>query len=1021
MAEEVIDPELAGGTQDTAAETPDTTADTAAAPAADAPATDANADASAADANADASAADANADASAADANADASAASTSGGTEYFNYEGIKSCFDELDAEFAAFAKTLETLNNTVQEKINVGPDSGVLGGYGTSIINLWNSNASTFGDFYKNFESWSATVISLANANGGFEGLTADMFSNHQSTGGTLDGVHDLRVTTAIGQGALRVDGQDIYDENNTITIGDFTYVRSIDEFGNTVIKKYDKNGNLVEVKLVTVDGKNPELTKDPDTGYYIYTFKDENGKEIKYYYDDKGNVVQIEYTDENGVRHIITHTDENDNYNKDITEDYYWDEEKGEWVLDTSKQQEEAQAYIDSLKDPTTGEIDINNITQADLDKLSPEARQLVIDALADKFMEGFNNPTEAINAFGYDNFKNLPKELQEAIKSRGDGSGSQPGEGEQQPEGNPWDDGREVNNNNDFGGKTYKTDDGTLYMLDADGKLVATNKDGKYYDAEGNEIGGPDEYNQWVEDRNNNGGNQPGEGEQQPSGNPWDGGTVQTETNSYGGQTIEGTDGATYYLDADGKLVASSKDGKYYAPDGTEIGGEEAYNNWLRDNGRPYGGSDEHGDYTATYENGTEIRTYEHADGSKTTREIRYDTDGDPKEIVDKDAQGNVTMRTEYDVNGKPSQVTHYMPDGTQEIDYYQNGEYVESQHIEDGNSYNYTRDPSVDPGDSSATFDVDGYEGVVNRTENNGTVTYEFGPDSPYKTVTVNSDGSYHQEFKTGKTVDYADHTTTTNEGYVTTVAYDSGYYPTDGQGNIIKSVVTDRSGAIISTTTTYSVASGGVDKPTQRIEYSNGNINTTYKDGSTEVYTSNRDTYVRSYTNGITGTRVGDGAVTYTYQNPHTGRESTFNWDWDGDGFSSGNDQDKWMSSSSWEEAYSIQQNAYRSASKIHYVNNNADYTNALANAKPGEAIVLHTHRIQIDLGGGGTLGEGFEVDAGNSNSRGTFDVVVIKNADGTFSVPGCGKRDYTYAEMTGSGNAGDNRQHWADY
>ena len=71
--------------------------------------------------------------------------------------------------------------------------------------------------------------------------------------------------------------------------------------------------------------------------------------------------------------------------------------------------------------------------------------------------------------------------------------------------------------------------------------------------------------------------------------------------------------------------------------------------------------------------------------------------------------------------------------------------------------------------------------------------------------------------------------------------------------------------------------------------------------------------------------------------------------------------------------------------------------------------------------MQIDLGGGGTLGEGFEVDAFNDGYSGTFDVVVVKNADGTFSVPGCGKRDYTYAEMTGTGTAGDPEMHWASY
>jgi len=968
MAEEVIDPELAGGTQEPATDTPTTDTPATDTPAADTPATDTPAtdtpatdtpatDTPATDTPAtDTPAADDSSGENGADnSSSGENGASTSGGTEYFNYEGIKSCFDELDAEFAAFAKTLETLNNTVQEKINVGPDSGVLGGYGTSIINLWNSNASTFGDFYKNFESWSATVISLANANGGFEGLTADMFLNHQSTGGTLDGVHDLRVTTAIGQGALRVDGKDIYDENNTITIGDFTYVRSIDEFGNTVIKKYDKDGNLVEIKLVTADGKNPELTKDPDTGLYIYTFKDENGKEVKYYYDDKGNVVQIEYTDENGVRHIITHTDENDNYNKDITEDYIWDEEKGEWVLDTSKQQEEAQAYIDSLKDPTTGEIDINNITQADLDKLSPEARQLVIDALADKIMEGYTNPVDAINAFGYENFEKLPKDLQEAIRARGDGSGGQQ-QGPEQTEGNPWDGGEVINENNSFGGKSYKAEDGTIYYLDGEGKLVSYNKGGTYYDADGQKI---DDYQQWLEDRNNGGG----QGEQ-TGGNPWDGGTVQAETNNYGGQTIQGADGATYYLDADGKLVASSKDGKYYAPDGTEIGNEEAYNNWLRDNGRPYSGNDEHGDYTATYENGTEIRTYEHSDGSKTTREIRYDNDGKPQEIIDRDANGKETARIEYDRSGSRTETYQY--DGYQVKKYYDSqGNYTGSEHIENGNNYSFSDE-------NNDHYGVDDGNGGGDTSQPPVQDPTQYGLDSEVDNWTQDDYAAWYAlpedqrqaalppgvESITVSGASASDYTVTfTNTGSV------------DGYENV-KSFTYSGNSSGSSVKYTFGVNAEG------RVALS---VNSNGMEIST--YSGRSDGMTCSKTNG-------DGIVTKTFDGRADGMIGQIDH---GTGYTENSYSNGTSDTSIWGQKFSTKDTGYEAVlntqGKCFYAYDDKSYRDALANMSPGDTVVIRCRSVQYDPGADGYNRAWWKPESGGC-------VVLSYNTDKTATISG---------------------------
>ena len=67
--------------------------------------------------------------------------------------------------------------------------------------------------------------------------------------------------------------------------------------------------------------------------------------------------------------------------------------------------------------------------------------------------------------------------------------------------------------IEENNNFGGDTVTKPDGTIEYRDKDGNVMATYKDGKYYDAEGNEIGNAAKYREWLEE---NGYQAPAEGE-------------------------------------------------------------------------------------------------------------------------------------------------------------------------------------------------------------------------------------------------------------------------------------------------------------------------------------------------------------------------------------------------------------------------------------------------------------------------------------------------------------------------
>ncbi len=123
------------------------------------------------------------------------------------------------------------------------------------------------------------------------------------------------------------------------------------------------------------------------------------------------------------------------------------------------------------------------------------------------------------------------------------------------------------------NMFGGKTVKKDDGTIEYYDADGNLVSYYKDGKYFDKDGKEIGGHEEYRKWLEEH----------GYRKPAAQ---GDVTLTETNNFGGKTVQKPDGTLEFYDADGKLIATKKGDKFYDADGKEIGDKAAYEKWLKE---------------------------------------------------------------------------------------------------------------------------------------------------------------------------------------------------------------------------------------------------------------------------------------------------------------------------------------------------------------------------------------------------------------------------------------------------
>ena len=132
------------------------------------------------------------------------------------------------------------------------------------------------------------------------------------------------------------------------------------------------------------------------------------------------------------------------------------------------------------------------------------------------------------------------------------------------------------------NIFGGYTKKEGD-QLNYYDKDGNLIVYYKDGKYYDAQGNEIGDETAYRKWLEDH---GYVKPGQQQQSQQQTGEDDITL-AETNNFGGKTIQKPDGSIEFYDDKGNLIAIRKGDKFFDASGNEIGDYEAYKKWLQDN--------------------------------------------------------------------------------------------------------------------------------------------------------------------------------------------------------------------------------------------------------------------------------------------------------------------------------------------------------------------------------------------------------------------------------------------------
>ena len=196
-----------------------------------------------------------------------------------------------LETAFNALSDALSEANKIVNEEVNVGPESALFGELGTILLNIWNENASTFGDFHANFESWAQVVSVIAANNMSFTEETIKAYKDDGSTltykdsaTGTRLTISSLREMKGYEQSVNYIKGK-FSDEKYDVTEGvDSLFVK--DKKGNLVVEYTMENGKITSTKWYDSDGN-----------YSVITYEvGEDGKLKKNvtYYDANGNVIE-------------------------------------------------------------------------------------------------------------------------------------------------------------------------------------------------------------------------------------------------------------------------------------------------------------------------------------------------------------------------------------------------------------------------------------------------------------------------------------------------------------------------------------------------------------------------------------------------------------------------------------------------------------------------------------------------------------------------------------------------------
>ena len=713
--------------------------------------------------------------------------------SEKFSIQGVKSKMQTIEGYFTDFATTLDQLNAFVETNVNASLESSAYGDLGGRLINIWDYNAATFQDFHENFDNWAQTVAIIAANNSEF---AVDANATYRDNAGTLDGVQEARSYVSSNNGVSNTGSNYAQLSNDAKAIIDSSIAQgsnipeSYNMFGGKTvvaddgsIEYYDKDGKLIAKKGADglyYDGDGNLIGDGSYGDYRKWLIENGHTKSIDRILNEKNNFGGKTIEKEDGS---IEFYDQDGNLVAKKVGDKYYDKDGNEIG--------DSDAYDQWLKG---NNYSTEDSVVTDKNEFGGKTVQKP-DGTLEYYDKNGNLAVKYENGKYYDKDGNEigdKKAYEQWLKENGPKEGEQPKPGEEKPEKPNERKGAEppeITDENEFGGKTVKGEDGTITIYDKDNNVVATWKDGKYYDRDGNEI--PDLSR--FEDGNAK------VGDKQP---PDDGVEVSppelTDKNQFGGKTVQGEDGTITIYDKDNNVVATYKDGKYYSRDGKEI---PDYNKFVGENkpaddpqaeGRQGGDAGEAPEHGEGQQNGggsaaPEVtdrndfggKTVEGEDGTVTV----YDKDNN---VVATWKDGRYYARDGKEIPDYDKFVSENKPEGAPTGPNDELSKYLDEQFPGEGGSVTaYDGDGNVI---GTTQKDYYGYytSQVVNGNEeryySNGsrTVVQKFG-DSEY-------DFHYNEKNEMVGFVRYDENhlkVSVTENGNPTTEQYTSTYYKKDG--------------------------------------------------------------------------------------------------------------------------------------------------------------------------------------------------------------------------------------------
>ena len=365
-----------------------------------------------------------------------------------------------LNEKFGKFATKLEEINTRITTEIAVSPGSALYGDVANKYVDLWADNYSTFGDFYKNFDKWSETVVAVSSLDKGFESDAAMLFNKHQSNSLEMTGISDARMRSALEMGATTLGGvalsetegaevEDVGDGRKvvTITLEDgtiYTYVEN-SEGRMMSLSGTDSNGVQIIQKEFAINGnvRTSKLNEDGTVSYEEYNsdgelvstgtcddnfvpnsfvITDGSGNSKTYTMDDSGN-----YIDETGA--VVTDSNIINQLN-DINKQYSDESLLTGQTVDTVEVDDSIKSNWTDAQQFVMNNPDINSAEwKENFAKLSSSEQEAVYEEYAASFL-GENGWPDGSEAW-QNKFNNLPSEVQDNIINEISGSYAEQGD--------------------------------------------------------------------------------------------------------------------------------------------------------------------------------------------------------------------------------------------------------------------------------------------------------------------------------------------------------------------------------------------------------------------------------------------------------------------------------------------------------------------------------------------------------------------------------------------------------------